>query len=147
MRTISAEEARRFCAAWLPAWTGNDPERLAAFYTEEAFYLDPGMPLGVQGKPALLRYFTKLLGNNPRWIWHHLSAIPLEHGFLNKWRASIPVGDRVIDCRGVCSVQIWDGLIYRNEVYFDTIELTVAIEAWNHEKHSMPRPRGLVTAE
>lgn len=95
----------------------------------------------------MLRYFTKLLGNNPRSIWHHLSAIPLEHGFLNKWRASIAVGDRVIDCRGVCSVQIWDGRIYRNEVYFDTAELIAAIEAWNHEKHSAPRPRGLVTAE
>jgi hypothetical protein len=138
MRSFSAEEARRFCAAWLPAWTGGDAERLASFYTEDAFYLDPGIPLGVQGKPALLRCFKKLLGNNPRWIWHHLSGVPLEHGFLNKWRASVPVGNRVIDCRGVCSVQIWDGLIYRNEVYFDTAELITAIAAWNREKHSGP---------
>jgi hypothetical protein len=35
---------------------------LAAFYTEDAFYLDPG---GVQGKSALVLYFKTLLGNNP----------------------------------------------------------------------------------
>src|SRR5712675_3745355 len=105
MHSFSVEEARRFCAAWLPAWTGNDAERLASFYTEDACYLDPGIPQG------LIRYFKKLLGNNPAWVWQHLSGVPLEDGFLNQWRASVPVGNRVIDYRGVCSVQVREGLI------------------------------------
>lgn len=134
MRSFSPQQARQFCAAWLPAWTGNDAERLASFYTEDAFYLDPSIPQGVQGKPALLGYLTKLLGNNPRWIWQHISGVPLEDGFLNRWQASVPVGERVIDCRGVCSVQVRDGLIYRNEVYFDTFELVSALHALNREK-------------
>jgi ketosteroid isomerase-like protein len=44
MQFFNSEEARRFCAAWLPAWSGNDPERLASFYTDDVFYLDPSVP-------------------------------------------------------------------------------------------------------
>jgi hypothetical protein len=29
MKFLSAEEARNFAEKWLPAWTGNNPERLA----------------------------------------------------------------------------------------------------------------------
>jgi hypothetical protein len=64
--------------------------------------------------------------------------VPLEDGFLNKWRASVPVGNRIVNCRGVCSVQLKNGLIYRNEVYFDRFELLTAIHAWNREKHRGP---------
>jgi hypothetical protein len=88
----------------------------------------------VHGKPALIRYLRKLLGNNPAWVWQHLSGVPLADGFLNGWQASVPTGDRVITCKGVCSAQLRNGLIYRNEVYFDTFELITAIEAWNRKK-------------
>jgi ketosteroid isomerase-like protein len=57
MKFLSAEEARNFAERWLPAWTGNNPERLADFYSDDAIYLDPGVPGGVMGKPALLAYF------------------------------------------------------------------------------------------
>jgi hypothetical protein len=81
MRSFSPEEARQFCAAWLPAWTGNDAERLAAFYAEDAFYLDPTVPQGVQGKPALILYFRKLLGNNPAWYGNTCRAFPWKMDF------------------------------------------------------------------
>jgi hypothetical protein len=114
------EEARSFAQQWLPAWTGNRPELLADFYADDAFYLDPGVPGGVQGKPALLGYFRKLLAQNPDWVWTQIEGIPLEGGFLNKWHASIPVGSTVLDVVGVCFVQLDDsGKIRRNEVYFD----------------------------
>lgn len=48
MNALDAEQARRFALAWLPAWTGNDPQRLAAFYSEDAFYLDPAVPQGLR---------------------------------------------------------------------------------------------------
>lgn len=48
----------------------------------------------------------------------------MEGGFLNKWRAQIPVADKTIQCVGVCLVQLDEaGLISRNEVYFDRTEL------------------------
>jgi ketosteroid isomerase-like protein len=54
MKYLTEAEARRFAEAWLPAWTGNNPEHLVSFYFDDAFYLDPGIPEGVKGKPALI---------------------------------------------------------------------------------------------
>ena len=116
---LDAAEARAFAERWLPAWTGNDPERLAAFYTEDAFYCDPAIPSGVRGRGALVAYFRKLLARNPSWVWTHRSSIPIAHGFLNFWHASIPVGSATVEADGVCTVQLRDGLIYSNQVFFD----------------------------
>jgi hypothetical protein len=124
MKYLTASEARAFAGKWLPAWSGNNPELLASFYSDDAFYLDPGVPSGVRGKPALLAYFHKLLGRNPRWVWSQLEGIPLEDGFLNKWRAMIPVGSKTLEVVGVCFVQFdAAGKIRRNEVYFDRRQL------------------------
>ncbi|MEX0899786.1 MAG: nuclear transport factor 2 family protein [Gammaproteobacteria bacterium] len=128
--SLSVKEARAFADRWLPAWTGNDPDRLASFYSDDVFYLDPGVPQGLSGKDALLAYFRKLLHHNPNWVWSQLEAVPMEHGFLNKWLAKIPVGDHVIEIVGVCLVQLNDeGEIRRNEVYFDRTEFMRAIAA------------------
>ena len=77
---MTPEEARRFAERWLPAWTGNDPELLASFYADDAFYCDPAIPGGVSGREE-----------------------------------------------GVCTVQMRDGLIARNEVYFDRTALLAAL--------------------
>lgn len=125
---MTKEQAREFASRWLPAWTGNDPERLAAFYSDDAVYLDPAIPGGVQGREALLAYFRRLLAANPSWVWTQLEPIPLEGGFLNKWHAAIPVGPTVVECIGVCFVQFDDqGRIRRNEVYFDRHALVTEI--------------------
>ena len=121
---MTKEQAREFASRWLPAWTGNNPEKLAGFYSDDALYLDPAIPSGVCGKDELLFYFRKLLSQNPDWVWTQIEPIPMEDGFLNKWLAKIPVGSKTIECIGVCFVQFNDdGLIRRNEVYFDRSEL------------------------
>ena len=99
MTHLSAAEAAAFAQRWLPAGTGNDPERLAAFYSDDALYVDPGIPAGARGKDALLVYFRKLLASNPNWVWTQLEAIPMADGFLNKWLAKIPVG---VSPHGLC---------------------------------------------
>lgn len=116
---MTAAEARDFADRWLPAWTGNDPDRLAAFYTSDAFYSDPAVPSGIRGRDELLAYFRRLLAQNPKWVWIHRGSIPIAHGFLNFWHASIPVGERTVEADGVCTVQLRDGLIYSNQVFFD----------------------------
>ena len=124
---LGSEEARAFAAKWLPAWTGNDPKRLASFYTDDAFYSDPAIPAGVNGRAALVAYFTKLLARNPSWVWRHQGSIPMHDGFLNQWHATIPVGASVIEAVGVCTVQLRDGRIYSNHVFFDRSELLAAM--------------------
>jgi len=42
----------------------------------------------------LLGYFERLLARNPAWVWTQVEGIPMEDGFLNKWRADIPVAAR-----------------------------------------------------
>jgi len=117
---MTREQAREFASRWLPAWTGNGPEKLAEFYSDDALYLDPAVPQGIRGKEKLLAYFRRLLAQNPDWVWTQIEGIPMEGGFLNKWHARIPIGERVIECVGVCFVQFdGQGRIRRNEVYFD----------------------------
>jgi hypothetical protein len=126
---MTREQARDFASRWLPAWTGNNPEKLANYYSDDVVYLDPTVPQGLGGKDALLKYFRKLLAFNPDWVWTQIEPIPMEDGFLNKWHAKIPVGAKTIECVGVCFVQFNDhGLIRRNEVYFDCTELNDEIK-------------------
>jgi len=135
MHMMSKEQAREFASRWLPAWTGNDPEKLLGFYSEDALYLDPTIPDGVQGKEGLRSYFEKLLSDNPRWVWTQIEGIPMEDGFLNKWHAVMPVGPNNVECVGVCFVQFdGEGKIRRNEVYFDTKDLISEIVKYNTAK-------------
>ena len=128
MKYLTAIEAKKFAEKLLPAWSGNNPELLASFYSEDAFYLDPGIPCGVKGKSELLKYFRKLLANNPNWIWTQIEGIPMEDGFVNKWLAKIPVGPVTLDIIGVCLVQLDSASkIRRNEVYFDRTGLLAEI--------------------
>lgn len=122
-----AEAARAFARRWLPAWTGNDPERLAAFYADDAFYSDPAVPAGVSGRPALTAYFRRLLARFPTWTWTNRDVSPFAGGFVNHWHASIPVGAETLECDGLCTVHLRDGLICRNEVFFDRSPLLAAL--------------------
>lgn len=119
----SKEDAKAFASKWLPAWSGNKPLELAEYYSDDCFYLDAGCPNGVKGKIELINYLSILLKQNPNWVWTQIEAIPMEKGFLNKWKASIPVGNKTIECIGVCLVQFDENnKINRNEVYFDRSE-------------------------
>lgn len=117
-----AEAARAFAAEWLPAWTGNDPERLVSFYSEEARYLDPAVPHGLEGREALLAYFRRLLARYPAWRWTQTEAVPMDGGFVNKWRALVPEAAGEVELSGVCLVWLRAGKIVRNEVFFDRSE-------------------------
>ena len=129
---MTKEEAKEFASRWLPAWTGNKPQELTDYYSDDCFYLDAGIPNGANGKDELLAYFRKLLGQNPDWVWTQIEAIPMEGGFLNKWLAKIPVGEKTIECIGLCFVQFDEqGNISRNEVYFDRTALISAISKMN----------------
>jgi hypothetical protein len=108
-----------FCNSWLAAWTGNQPEKLLSFYREDAFYRDPAKPDGLRGRGELLPYFTKILAKNPNWIWKAVEIVSTEKGFVLKWEATIPAGAKIVVETGLDIVELTDGKISRNEVYFD----------------------------
>ena len=124
---MSAAESETFCAKWLAAWTGNDPEGLLAYYAEDAAYRDPGRPGGLHGHAELRPYFTALLAANPDWVWTPEEVIPTAAGFTLKWRARIPAGGTVVEETGLDIVEVRDGKITRNEVYFDRAALLRAL--------------------
>jgi hypothetical protein len=112
-----------FCRQWLPAWTGNDPEGLLQYYTDNAFYSDPARPDGLRGHDQLRGYFSKLLAANPNWVWEPVEVFPTAQGFTLKWRAVIPAGKKKIVEFGMDIVELDNGKICRNEVYFDRSRL------------------------
>jgi hypothetical protein len=50
MKYLTAIEAKQFAEKWLPAWSGNHPELLAGFYSEDAFTLIRAFPEAFRGK-------------------------------------------------------------------------------------------------
>jgi hypothetical protein len=112
-------ELNDFINNWLASWTGNNPNKLLPFYSENAFYLDPANPLGIKGKDNLSVYFSKLLSKNPDWIWKAEEIIPTEKGCTLKWKAQIFIGKESIILFGLDIIEIKNWEITRNEVYFD----------------------------
>ncbi len=110
---------QNFCQDWLNSWTGNNPASLLSYYTEDALYSDPAVRQGLHGHTELLSYFGKLLKYNPEWKWKAIEIMETARGFTLKWEASIPVGNKTVIERGLDIVELRDGKISRNEVYFD----------------------------
>ena len=111
-----------FCHEWLGTWTGNKPAELLEFYTEDAFYLDPAYPTGLNGREELSKYFEKLLSRNPDWKWEAVETFNTAKGFTLKWKATIPVKDTLLTIQGLDIVEMRGRQICRNEVYFDRVK-------------------------
>ncbi len=116
-------------SAWLPAWTGNQPELLASFYPPDTFCSDPQIPGGIHGREALTWYLIRLLARAPDWVWTQTASAPMLDGFVNYWQAQVPLPGGELQLTGVCLVVLRDGLIARNEVFFDRVPLRDAIRA------------------
>jgi hypothetical protein len=125
---MELEKAKEFCEQWLAAWTGNRPEYLISFYSDEAFYSDPYIPQGLKGKELLLGYCRKLISIYPSWKYEHVEIFPTKNGFTLKWKLSIPINNKTVIDYGVDIVEISNDKIIRNEVYFDTARIMKAIK-------------------
>ena len=124
-----------FCGRWLPTWTGNKPDDLIEFYSNNAFYSDPANKHGLKGRGQILPYFRKLLAANPNWKWEPIQVYPTDLGFVIMWKAKIPVGAESITERGMDIVEIEHGKITRNEVYFDRSNVLEALRKLKSTRH------------
>ena len=120
-------DALVFCEKWLEAWSGNRPEYLIRFYSDDALYVDPAHKEGLRGRERILSYFKKLLAANPNWVWRAIDVFPADLGFVLKWEATIPVRREAITEVGIDIVDIDEGRITRNEVFFDRLSLLNAL--------------------
>lgn len=117
------QELVSFCESWLSSWTGNRPDLLLSFYHPDAFYRDPARPEGLKGHLQMLPYFQKLLAANPDWTWRAVEIFPTLKGFVLKWEAKIPRGGALVTEQGLDIVEMGEGKILRNEVFFDPSRL------------------------
>ncbi len=115
--------------AWLDAWTGNQPDRLLEFYTDDALYIDPANSDGLRGKDRIREYFVRLLDVYRDWTWRPIEVFPIENGMIVKWECTIHVGLETLHEKGVDIVELRDDKISRNEVYFDRTRLMEAVRA------------------
>lgn len=112
------ENLESFCDRWLASWSGGNPDRLLAFYSPDAIYVDPAYPDGLHGLSALGKYLTRLLESFPEWVWTREYLHPVPGGFVLGWQARLsPDSPRL--ARGMDRVLLDNGLIARNEVFFD----------------------------
>ncbi|MHA1770464.1 MAG: nuclear transport factor 2 family protein [Candidatus Thorarchaeota archaeon] len=128
-------ELFEFCRKWLDAWTGNQPEALLEYYTDDAVYIDPANRDGLKGKDAIRRYFVKLLDVYRDWVWKPIDVFPTDRGMVVKWDCTIPIGTRIIDETGMDLIELEDGKISRNEVYFDRTRLVEALNEYRGHLH------------
>jgi hypothetical protein len=129
VRAMNLEEMSDFIENWLSAWTGNDPQRLAEYYHDEAIYVDPANREGLEGKKEILTYFERLLDYYQDWKWKPIEIFSTKKGCIVKWHCRIPVGSEVLLEVGLDIVEFKDGLISRNEVYFDRSRLLEAVQS------------------
>ena len=120
---MNSKELFEFSKTWLFAWTGNRPEELIKFYTKDALYVDPAHIDGLKGHDQILTYFKKLLAVYVDWKWQPIEVFPTKDGFILKWQCTIPIGQEIIEEKGVDIVELEGELISRNEVYFDRTRL------------------------
>lgn len=125
---MELEKAKEFCEKWLAAWTGNRPEYLISFYSDDAFYSDPYVPQGLKGKEQLIGYLKKLISIYPDWKYEPVEIFPTKNGFTLKWKLSVPVRDETVVACGLDIVEISNDKIIRNEVYFDAARVMKEIK-------------------
>lgn len=110
----------------LSAWNEQDVEKTVACYTEDCLYLDPNTRGHVQGRDALRRYLSRLFEKwTMTWTLREFHSFGAEKGGAFLWHATLTpaAGGPTAEIDGMDLVVLEDGLLKRNEVYFDRMSL------------------------
>jgi uncharacterized protein (TIGR02246 family) len=127
---------------FLEAWNSQDPERVAAVYTDDVKYVDPNTRGAVEGGDSLRRYLKKLLA---RWKmhWSLREAYLLDggNGCAILWHATIQLaeGGGKVEADGMDLILVRDDRVERNEVYFDR---TILAPLWGMVQDKQHAVRG-----
>jgi ketosteroid isomerase-like protein len=116
----------------LDAWNSQDVERVVACYTVDMIYLDPNLQDAVRGSQDFRRYLSKLFATwQMNWKLKEAFLFEGGNGCTVMWHATIqkPGSDKMVDFDGMDLVKVRNGLVERNEVYFDRVVLLPLMEA------------------
>jgi len=92
---------------------------LLSCYTLDCYYQDPAKSAGIRGTKDLKLYFQKLFSATPDWKWEEVELYPTPKGFVFKWNATFFQEPLPLVEYGMDIVELSQGKISRNEVYFD----------------------------
>jgi ketosteroid isomerase-like protein len=123
---MAQETALRLSTTVLDAWNRQDVDSVLACYTPDCVYLDPNTRGPVLGHDALRRYLTRLF-DKWRMHWSMREFFPFGEGdsgdFLCHATLTPAGGGTTAEIDGMDLALVRDGLLYRNEVYFDRMAL------------------------
>lgn len=116
---------------FLGAWNSQSVDEVLACYTKDLVYSDPNTRGSVLGAEAMERYLSKLFSAwQMHWTLREGFSLQDVEGAGVLWTARIQRkgGADVIEVDGMDLVLLEDGLISRNEVYFDRAALAPLLE-------------------
>jgi ketosteroid isomerase-like protein len=107
---------------FLEAWNKQDVEKVASCYTEDVIYSDPNTRGSVNGGDSMRRYLAKLFATwKMHWELREVYPFCDTEGCALLWHATIAKagGEKAVEIDGMDLVLLENGLIKRNDVYFD----------------------------
>jgi ketosteroid isomerase-like protein len=133
---MTSQDHDRIAEAFIHAWNTQDVATVLACYTPDVLYRDPNTRGFVTGRQALGRYLTKLFSRwNMHWDLrevHTFAGVDGQEGSAVLWTAELaPVGrsHEIVTVDGMDLALLRDGLLSRNEVYFDRTVLAPLVLA------------------
>ena len=127
---MNMAELELLCDGFLGAWTEQNVEKVAAFYTDDVVYRDPNTRGDVRGGDALRRYLRRLF-SEWRMTWTRRELHPTDTGAAAAllWHATFSkaAGEQVVEADGMDLLEFRDGRVSRNEVYFDRTVLAALL--------------------
>jgi len=124
---MTDEQLHELADRFLAAWTSQEVDRVLEIYSPELVYVDPNTRGAVEGRDGMRRYLNKLFA---AWTmtWTLREAYPDGSGdnVAVLWHATFQraEGGPLVEADGMDLVVVRDGLILRNEVYFDRTVLS-----------------------
>lgn len=119
---VSVEE--RLLSGYAAAWSSNDVEKLAAYFTDDAIYEDVALGEVHRGKPAIMAFARGTFDALPGFTMKPQSLVVGNESAAFEWIMSgtFRKTGKSFSVRGVSVMQFENGKIRRNSDYWNIAE-------------------------
>ncbi len=119
---MSENDIRETAEKFLRAWDTQDPDIVANCYAQDLRYRDPNTRGEITSREQFKKYVSRLFeGWSMSWSVREVHELDGAGGYALLWRGKFTKtsGGPTVECDGMDLVLVRDGLVSRNEVYFD----------------------------